>query len=471
MLIDCHQYTIFVTQNTVFLKIHIDKYIKKCIQKLGLPEDYPWIVKTGSKKGFHIIIRIKDFSEKTSSQTAFAYYTPNEKRIELRWKGHLVLPPSIHYSGNIYSFYRNQIPSIIPHYIELKNVEQLIEDFCGENHFVSFNWNQIHCKLIERRNNNAIDSGGNIFFQSRDIKWYEACNTSQTNNSLALKYLYGNEVISNKQKAYELFLKADNDQAYFNLASLISIGYFEGTRNDVEILLGKLDYNRMIYVEGNYYQNYMKNKIEEEIENIRKNAKKYAKETGNDYLLFFDTETTGLPKDYNAPSSNTFNWPRLVQLSWILTDEERHRIRKRNLIVKPDGFVIPVDSTLIHGITTERANEEGIPLADAIEQFKADLEMATFIVGHNVNFDKKVVGAEMIRLGMADEMESKKSYCTMLSSINYCKILGKDGYKYPKLQELYRKLFGKEFEDAHDALCDTEATEKCFWELKKQGII
>ena len=59
----------------------------------------------------------------------------------------------------------------------------------------------------------------------------------------------------------------------------------------------------------------------------------------------------------------------------------------------------------------------------------------------------------------------------MLSSINYCKILGKDGYKYPKLQELYRKLFGKEFEDAHDALCDTEATEKCFWELKKQGII
>ena len=190
-----------------------------------------------------------------------------------------------------------------------------------------------------------------------------------------------------------------------------------------------------------------------------------------DRILYFDTETTGVPLNYKAPSSDTNNWPRLVQLAWILTDEEGTRIHTGNLVIKPDGFVIPADATKVHGITTQRAKEEGVPLAEVIERFKSDLDMATYIVGHNIEFDKKIVGAEMIRLGMKDELEKKKSYCTMQSSIDFCKIPGKYGYKYPKLQELYKKLFGSEFENAHDAMSDIEATEKCFWELKKRKLI
>lgn len=196
-----------------------------------------------------------------------------------------------------------------------------------------------------------------------------------------------------------------------------------------------------------------------------------AKKGTKDRIVFFDTETTGVPLNYKAPSSDTNNWPRLVQLAWILTDEESNRIHTGNLIVKPDGFVIPADATKVHGITTQRAKEEGVSLAEAIEQFKADLDVATYIVGHNIDFDKKIVGAEMIRLGMKDELEKKKSYCTMQSSIDFCKIPGKYGYKYPKLQELYKKLFGTEFDNAHDAMSDIEATEKCFWELKKRKLI
>ena len=188
-------------------------------------------------------------------------------------------------------------------------------------------------------------------------------------------------------------------------------------------------------------------------------------------ILFFDTETTGIPLNYKAPSSDTNNWPRLVQLAWILTDEDGNRIHTGNLIIKPNGFAIPADATKVHGITTQRAKEEGVPLAEAIEQFKANLDVVTYIVGHNIEFDKKIVGAEMIRLGMKDELEKKKSYCTMQSSIDFCKIPGKYGYKYPKLQELYRKLFGEDFEDAHNAMCDIEATEKCFWELRNRKLI
>ena len=190
----------------------------------------------------------------------------------------------------------------------------------------------------------------------------------------------------------------------------------------------------------------------------------------NNYL-FFDTETTGVPRNYKAPSSDTRNWPRLVQLAWILADEEGNRIHEGNLIVKPEGFVIPTDATKIHGITTQKALAEGIPLKDAISMFKADLDLANFVVGHNVDFDKKIVGAEMVRLGMSDELGRKKSYCTMLSTTNFCKIPGPYGYKYPKLQELYKKLFGKEFDNAHDAMSDIEATEQCFWELRKRKLI
>ncbi len=188
-------------------------------------------------------------------------------------------------------------------------------------------------------------------------------------------------------------------------------------------------------------------------------------------ILFFDTETTGIPLNYQAPSSDTQNWPRLVQLAWILTDENGNRILTGNLIVKPDGFNIPADASKVHGISTERAKEEGVPLAEVIERFKSDLNMATYIVGHNIEFDKKIVGAEMIRLGMKDIMDSKKSYCTMQSSIDFCKIPGKYGYKYPKLQELYKILFGCEFDNAHDAMSDIEATKKCFWELRKRKLI
>ena len=191
----------------------------------------------------------------------------------------------------------------------------------------------------------------------------------------------------------------------------------------------------------------------------------------NKTFFFFDTETTGVPLNYKAPSSDTNNWPRLVQLAWILTDQEGNRIHTGNLIVKPEGFIIPTDATRVHGITTQRAKEEGVPLAEVIEQFNADLDVANYIVGHNIDFDKKIVGAEMIRLGMKDELEKKKSYCTMQSSIDFCKIPGKYGYKYPKLQELYRKLFDRDFEDAHNAMSDIEATEKCFWELLKRKLV
>ena len=191
----------------------------------------------------------------------------------------------------------------------------------------------------------------------------------------------------------------------------------------------------------------------------------------NIHYLFFDTETTGLPNNYNAPTYFVNNWPRLVQLSWITTDEDCNILSKNDHIIYPDGFIIPEEASQLHGITTKIALDKGEPLEVVIDKFMEDFNASKIIVGHNISFDKKIIGAELIRLGKKDVMNSKESFCTMESSTDYCKIPGYRGYKWPKLQELHKKLFGYEFEDAHNSMCDINATLKCFKEMKIKGLL
>ena len=187
--------------------------------------------------------------------------------------------------------------------------------------------------------------------------------------------------------------------------------------------------------------------------------------------LFFDTETNGLPIDYKAPSSNVNNWPRLIRLSWIITDENYNVISSNDHIIYPDGFTIPNDVAIMHGITNLKAKQLGEPVDTILDSFISDFNKSTCIVGHNVDFDKKIIGAELVRLGRKDVMNSKPSICTMEASTDYCKIPGSHGYKWPKLQELHEKLFGYGFEDAHNSLCDVTATLKCFQELRRINVI
>ena len=189
--------------------------------------------------------------------------------------------------------------------------------------------------------------------------------------------------------------------------------------------------------------------------------------------LFFDTETTGLPKDQNASSSDVDNWPRIVQLSWILTDGKGNKINTGDYIIKPGGFIIPEQAASIHGISTDKAITEGTDFDEVMDMFLKDYAQADCIVGHNIIFDKKVLEAELIRMGRQDAVVPKQYICTMKGSVNYCKIPGRNGikYKYPNLQELHKALFGSVFENAHNSASDIAATEKCFWEMKKRGWV
>lgn len=189
-------------------------------------------------------------------------------------------------------------------------------------------------------------------------------------------------------------------------------------------------------------------------------------------IIFFDTETTGLPQDYNAPSSKLDNWPRLVQLAWIVSDCDGNVISSENHIIIPNGFEIPSISASIHGITTEIAKSKGEKLVDVIDKFLGVLQNATAIAGHNISFDQHIVEAEILRCGRSNILKSLPAYCTMKMSANYCNILNSNKeVKWPTLQELFFKLYGEKFEGAHNAMADIKATYRCFFTLVKLGVI
>jgi DNA polymerase-3 subunit alpha len=189
--------------------------------------------------------------------------------------------------------------------------------------------------------------------------------------------------------------------------------------------------------------------------------------------IVFDTETTGLPRNFNAPLTDFDNWPRVVQLAWQIHDGKGELLDVKNYIVKPDGFTIPYNSEKIHGISTKLANHLGIPLKQVLSSFKEGLTQAKYVVGHNVEFDLNIMGSEYARAGESNPFDALKAIDTMKATVDFCAIPGGKGgkYKYPNLTELYSKLFQETFAEAHNASADVEATARVFLETLRRGIL
>jgi len=184
--------------------------------------------------------------------------------------------------------------------------------------------------------------------------------------------------------------------------------------------------------------------------------------------IIFDTETTGLPKNWNAPITDTDNWPRCIQIAWQLHDQWGDLIESKDYLVKPDGFNIPFDAERIHGISTELALEQGVELNFVLAEFNIALEKANFVVGQNVEFDLNIMGCEFHRQSVVSVLSEKKvlDTCTEVTA-NLCQLPGGRGgrFKLPTLTELHQHLFNEPFAEAHNATADVEATTRCFFEL------
>ena len=189
--------------------------------------------------------------------------------------------------------------------------------------------------------------------------------------------------------------------------------------------------------------------------------------------LIFDTETTGLPKRWDAPITDIGNWPRCVQIAWQLHDEMGKLIEHQDYLIQPEGYNIPYDAERIHGISTELAQANGTSLADVLDNFNIAIDKATFIVGQNLGFDINIMGCEFHRLGIESQMANKPvlDTCTEITASLIQLPGGRGGkFKLPTLTELHSYLFNKPFSEAHNATADVEATTRCFLELIRREI-
>jgi len=190
--------------------------------------------------------------------------------------------------------------------------------------------------------------------------------------------------------------------------------------------------------------------------------------------LIFDTETTGLPKRWDAPLSDSENWPRCIQIAWQIHDAKGALIAHEDYLIQPEGYTIPFDSEQVHGISTALAKDQGTPLAEVLDKFHTALNQVDYVVGHNVSFDRNIMGAEYLRAGQEDVLEGKAVVDTCTEeTASLCQLPGGRGgkFKLPTLSELYHFLFQESFEEAHNATADVEATSRAFLELLRKDAL
>lgn len=205
-------------------------------------------------------------------------------------------------------------------------------------------------------------------------------------------------------------------------------------------------------------------------------------------ILYFDTETTGLP--HQSQPLNHPDQPHITQLGFILEVNGNDSLVVDTLI-KPedwpfrkdkfgrltDRLIDPIASELT-GITEDMCEKDGIPIADAVEMFVIAAENADLLVCHNTPFDKKLLSIEYLRLqpnrAAKDVLCGRPDICTMKVSTPVCRIAKKDGrtgYKWPKLSEAIQFFFNEELENAHSAIVDIKATRRLFHKLGELGYL
>lgn len=189
--------------------------------------------------------------------------------------------------------------------------------------------------------------------------------------------------------------------------------------------------------------------------------------------LFIDTESTGLA-NFKLSSTDS-SQPHICQLAAILASKEGETKAELNLLIRPADWVISEEVTKIHGITQSDAEKYGVSLKGAMAMLWRLLENTEIVVGHNISFDFFLLRVAAHRCGLPELKDLPLTkFCTMEKSKSIVRIpptekmkaAGFKTFKSPTLQETYTHFFKEPFEKAHDAMADTRACMKIFYELQ-----
>ncbi|RED96972.1 3'-5' exonuclease [Marinoscillum furvescens] len=188
-----------------------------------------------------------------------------------------------------------------------------------------------------------------------------------------------------------------------------------------------------------------------------------------DHLLFVDTETSGMPENLQAPPSDTASWPFILQIAWKVYDTSGELLKTENHYIYEEEISIEQQSIAVHGITLDKLKPAGKPRKTVMQLLTADLrKFRPMIIGHFVEFDSKMIQVALHRSGMKNIIKAYPHFCTMRATTDYALMTNS---MYPKLDELYLRLFNEKLTDQHDALADATATAKSYFALRQNGDI
>lgn len=189
----------------------------------------------------------------------------------------------------------------------------------------------------------------------------------------------------------------------------------------------------------------------------------------NDYYLFIDTETSGLPKRWNKPYAREGNWPFIVQVSWIICTTTGIEILQKDHLINEDDFTVSQASFKIHGFSDEYRKLNGKPRKVVMEDLAADLrKYQPMIIGHFTELDLHMIGADFFRSDVNNPAVDLPAFCTMKAT---AKLVKNPSASFLRLGQLYEILFKENLKNPHNALYDSIATARCFFELREKGII
>lgn len=159
-------------------------------------------------------------------------------------------------------------------------------------------------------------------------------------------------------------------------------------------------------------------------------------ERASDRYLVIDTETSGL-FDFSKPADAP-GQPRLAHLALIYCDSELNVERKYDVLIKPDGWVIDAGAAAVNGLTMEKLEADGVPVAQALGVYCEAIKAGRVVVAFNAQFDCKVMRGELRRIPMDDLFDKTRNICVMRGMTDVCQIPypnGRAGFKFPKLAE------------------------------------
>ncbi len=187
--------------------------------------------------------------------------------------------------------------------------------------------------------------------------------------------------------------------------------------------------------------------------------------------LILDASANGRPKSYKAPLDDTYNWPRLMHLSWIILDQDLKPVEDNDMLIQPQGYTPTPSALKSHHLEEDTLRNSTHTIEETLDVLAGSIGSADYVLAHNLQYNEGIIGSEYYRLSKSSPLISAEKYCLMQEATYFCKLRGKRGYKWPSLQEMHTIMFKQGYTPAGHARADAIAASRCFIYLMKAGAL